>query len=445
MECTKKNSASYGWQGVLIGRDLLKGNLGWVVGDGKSIPVWYSPWLSLEDQEGIYGPAREADINLTVAELFQQETNEWDDEKIQNLLPHLKEKIKTIKPSLSGTPDKRVWLGTSTGEYTTKSGYKVAIKFREEEAILGENHRDLDWFKNVWKLNTSPKVKLFLWKVFQNAIPVKELLAIRITNIDTRCKRCNTPESIDHLFLHCPYARKVWEAIPVTPTVNLSGSIDLSDVWLNLCAKTCLPPTGLAGHLAPWIMWQLWMSRNSLCFSNKNVSEEETIARALQMAREWTNAQEKQPTMHRAPAAPAPKPLNCTLVRTDAAWKASLQTAGLGWIIGDRGEIATSFSTAVTVRSALTAEGLAMRQALNEAYILGVKRLVVESDSSQLIKALNGDAVPLELYGIAADILNLALKFDFIFFCWIPRDDNSVADSLAKQGLVLCDILMAIT
>lgn len=357
MECTKKSNSSYGWQGVLIGRDLLAENLGWVVGDGKSITTWYSPWLSLTEQEGPIRPAREEDVNMRVSELFQQGTNDWDDVKLQNLLPHLQEKIKTIKPSLSGAPDKRVWLGTTTGEYTTKSGYKIAIKLREHRAMADENNRELDWFKNVWKLNTSPKIKLFLWKVFQEAIPVGELLAFRNINVDTQCKRCNTLESINHLFLHCPYARRVWEAIPVTPAVDLSGSIDLQEVWLSLCEKICLPPTGLAaGHLAPWIVWQLWISRNNLCFTNKSITEEETIAKALQMAREWNNAQEKVTKKQRRPATQAPKPPNCTLVRTDAAWRASTQMAGLGWTIGEQGEIATSFSTVSTVKTALVAE-----------------------------------------------------------------------------------------
>lgn len=252
MECTKKSSASYGWQGILIGRDLMAENMGWVVGDGTSIKIWYSPWLSLTEKEGPMGPAREADMNLTVSDLFLQGSNEWDEAKIQNMLPHLKEKIKAIKPSLSGAPDKRVWLGTATGEYTNKSGYKVALKIRERENPIVNEMQDIDWFKSVWKLNTSPKVKLFLWKVLHNAIPVGEQLAIRNIAVDTRCKRCNTLESINHLFIHCPYARKVWEALPVSPEVDLSGILDLPEVWLTLCGKMCLPYrtcSGTAGSL----------------------------------------------------------------------------------------------------------------------------------------------------------------------------------------------------
>lgn len=200
----------------------------------------------------------------------------------------------------------------------------MAIKIKEEENIIGGDHPELDWFKSVWKILTSPKVKLFLWKVFQNAIPVGELLAIRNINVDTCCKRCGTLESINHLFFHCPYARNVWRAVPVSPGVELSGSIDLRDVWTNLVERTCLPPTGLAaGHLAPWILWQLWISRNSLCFKDKEISVEETVTKALKMAKEWNDAQEKQIKPKQRVIARQPPPPDCDLVRSDAAWRAT--------------------------------------------------------------------------------------------------------------------------
>lgn len=259
LTCTDKTSSSHGWKGILIGRDLIVKNMGWVVGNGNSITVWYSPWLSLTEQEGPMGPAPEAEMNMTVSDLFLEETNEWDEGKLHQLFPQIEEQIKAIKPSLSGAPDKRVWLGTNTGEYTTKSGYQAAIKTkREERGNIADINR-IDWFKSVWKLTTAPKIKLFLWKVFQNALPVGELLAARNISVDTRCKRCGELESINHLFLHCPYAQGVWRAAP---------------------------PTGLVeGHLAPWILWQIWLARNSLCFNNTIVTGKlcnSTVRRGLE-------------------------------------------------------------------------------------------------------------------------------------------------------------------
>lgn len=93
---------------------------------------------------------------------------------------------------------------------------------------------------------------MFLWKLFNKAIPVGEALAARHITSDVHCKRCGTPESIDHLFLHCPYAKKIWDTAPFATDFEMNGLIDLKDVWIELCGKTFLPPTGIAaGDLAP--------------------------------------------------------------------------------------------------------------------------------------------------------------------------------------------------
>ncbi|CAN7036759.1 unnamed protein product, partial [Brassica oleracea var. botrytis] len=62
-------------------------------------------------------------------------------------------------------------------------------------------------------------------------------------------------------------------------------------------------------------------------------------------------------------------------------------------------------SSADFVMSPLMAEGLAMREAIKKSKELGIRQLRCESDSSQLIKALNSSTEPLEIYGIISDIL----------------------------------------
>ncbi|KAG5393667.1 hypothetical protein IGI04_023630 [Brassica rapa subsp. trilocularis] len=64
-----------------------------------------------------------------------------------------------------------------------------------------------------------------------------------------------------------------------------------------------------------------------------------------------------------------------------------------------------------------------------------------ESDSSQLIKAVNsGNCVP-ELDGVVADILSFASIFEFISFVWISRERNGQADMLAKLANLVANLL----
>ena len=67
-----------------------------------------------------------------------------------------------------------------------------------------------------------------------------------------------------------------------------------------------------------------------------------------------------------------------------------------------------------------------------------------ESDSSQLIQAVNSINASAELYGIVADIKSTASSFEFILFRWISRVRNNEAYELAKRALADKIVLMTI-
>ena len=51
-----------------------------------------------------------------------------------------------------------VWLGTKSGEYSTKTGYAVAsLSQVDEDDQTNQNMDDFNWNKSVWGLNTAPK------------------------------------------------------------------------------------------------------------------------------------------------------------------------------------------------------------------------------------------------------------------------------------------------
>lgn len=148
MNCQASSASSHGWRSVLVGRDLLKQQLGWMVGSGESISVWNNPWLSNSEQMRPYGPAPEALQLLKVSDLIQQDTYEWDTGKIDQLIPFHKEKILKIKPSILRGDDSLVWLKNSTGEYSTRSGYLTITQ--EKAANLPQDPTTLtDWLPSV--------------------------------------------------------------------------------------------------------------------------------------------------------------------------------------------------------------------------------------------------------------------------------------------------------
>lgn len=132
-------------------------------------------------------------------------------------------------------------------------------------------------------------------------------------------------------------------------------------------------------------------------------------------------------------------------VRTDAAWRSEDKAAGLGWTIQDTRQRASFKGYQKRVNSALLAESLALREALLMCKEMEVTNLRVESDSSVLIKAARGTEPVAELHGVISDIRLLSSSFQSISFGWISRDQNGVADKLAKDVLYVGDTFMAPT
>lgn len=436
LTCPTRASCSHGWRSILVGRDVIMNEAGWAVGNGSSLNIWESAWLNLSDQQRPMGPAPEQYKNLTVSDLFLPGKNEWNVEKIQQVLPYDKKAILSIRPSLTGAPDKLMWLKNVSGEYSTKSGYTTIITRTQEQNLQTTGPPSFDWKKNVWNLHVAPKIQLFLWKIFHGALPVGEQLRARQILVDGKCKSCGLPESIDHLFLHCSFSQQVWRGTPVTPGIEISGSLDLRSIWENLFSRKNLPPTGVGeGPLAPWILWHLWLARNNLVFNDHRCSSEDVRSKAIAAAREWNQCQQKPSADPKRAARPLMLIAGAATVRSDAAWNEVNQIAGLGWTINDDG-VCSSFSAPEHfVRSPLMAEGLALRRAILQCKEIGISKIRCESDSSTLIKSLNLETSAAELYGVVTDIIELASSFDSISFVWIPRERNVVADGLAKLVL----------
>ncbi|CAA7018072.1 unnamed protein product [Microthlaspi erraticum] len=299
----------------------------------------------------------------------------------------------------------------------------------------------INWNQQVWNVKTSPKMQMFIWRSLHGALPVGEQLEIRNIVTTTTCCRCNEPESILHLLFHCNFAQKVWKLAPF-PQDFISTLITSLNEGLNAVRnQVTLPPVGLdRGKLYPWILWAIWTSRNQKIFENRIFTVEETILKATCDAREWNLAQIPVigKTRFLSGVNRANHGVGTIVCCTDAAWMmfGASGSAGLGWIFtADEGQVSSYSSAHSFVSSALVAEALAIREALFKAVELGFTSLILQFDSLILIKAINSRSPLLETHGILADIVLIEKSFISLKFNFIPRLDNTVADSVAKQAL----------
>ncbi|CAA7022345.1 unnamed protein product [Microthlaspi erraticum] len=284
------SSASHGWRGVLIGRDLLVEQLGKSIGNGQNTLVWNDSWLSLTSPPQTDRPTKPAGPKAFGIRPSRSMPPRWNKGKVEELLPQYAADILCMRPSTKGAQDSFVWLPSKTGEYTAKTGYHVARarEFQPED----HNHPQLNWIKDVWSGKFSSKLKVFIWKIIQMALPLGENLLSRGLWDNACCTHCGDLETAEHLFFLCPFARKTWDLAPTTVALEISTTLDFTSIFIQSKVQFCLPPTGInAGPLFPWVCWAILSTRNHKIFEDRSFSPEETILKAITDAKEWQFAQ----------------------------------------------------------------------------------------------------------------------------------------------------------
>ena len=109
--------------------------------------------------------------------------------------------------------DKLVWDFTSKGNFIVRSAYKITVvdsmATRMEGTLNGEDHKA--FWRKLWSLNVSNKIKSFAWQVCRNVIPMKVNLCHRQVIDDYMCEACGLgKETSGHIFWECETTHEVW-------------------------------------------------------------------------------------------------------------------------------------------------------------------------------------------------------------------------------------------
>lgn len=81
----------------------------------------------------------------------------------------------------------------------------------QHEAASSSSLNGKLWQK-IWRLQAPPKVRVFIWRLCNKALPTCKGLHSRIESISSCCFRCNKEEESEfHAIWGCPFAANVWE------------------------------------------------------------------------------------------------------------------------------------------------------------------------------------------------------------------------------------------
>lgn len=199
------------WRSIMNLREKLLPLLSWNIGNGKQCLIYGEPWCSGAIQlKPIAGSSRKAKVE----ELKDPDSDNWDVGKLVNLFGYTDSMaiVSNVKPpKAEGGPDRLIFTPANNGSYSVKIAYSNLLKERDRAhdgsstGIIFEK----EVYNFIWKKGRiAPRIRLFIWKLIQNALPVGAVIKARTSNRDPACQTCaNVEEDVVHMAFHCPLAR----------------------------------------------------------------------------------------------------------------------------------------------------------------------------------------------------------------------------------------------
>ena len=125
----------------------------------------------------------------------------------------------------------------------------------------------------VWKVDSLPRIKAFMWQCLHNSIGMGECLVKRHLSESDRCPLCQGEvETILHRLRDCEIAKATGNRLGVLSTINFfEGNLH---IWLE---KNCKDNTCRVNNQPPWriifpfVIWLMWKQRNNALFRGQHI------------------------------------------------------------------------------------------------------------------------------------------------------------------------------
>ncbi|KAA3467359.1 reverse transcriptase [Gossypium australe] len=198
-----------------------------------------------------------------------------DTELIYNIVDeNIADRILSIPIANSRMEDTLVWKHEGSEVYIVKSGYRALATSVDLPTALCSNEEDYEnFYKSLWPLNIPEKIKIHVWKLFNNLLPHSSNLVKRMLAVESVCPLCRVElEDSSHLMWSCGVLKCVWSHLQVQIPV-------LEESW---CSKKRLAHTFSTAdeqqrYTIAISLWSLWYRRNKLIHEGIRFSLQEVL------------------------------------------------------------------------------------------------------------------------------------------------------------------------
>jgi len=262
------NIPSYVWSSIYNAQWVVKKGGCWRIGDGHNINIWDDNWLPKQNGFKVLSQIPTPTTVSNVKDLLDDQHIEWKHEILGTHFHWFEqEQMHQIPFIKETTTDSYMWMYTRDVHYTMKFGYNTIREWHQNKAQGTSNSNAITTFwKKFWNINTIPRHNDLLWRILNDSIPTKCALNTKGIRTDMFCPRCSIKlEDLNHTFMNCIYARKVWFGSNLSIKFPEEPEYEFKD-WLHYLISTADAETII---YAASTIYNIWFARNKIIFENK--------------------------------------------------------------------------------------------------------------------------------------------------------------------------------
>ena len=236
------------------------------MGTGERVKIKEDRWLPDKTNGLVISSLSQVVAETKVSSLIDQDQVRWNEEVVRYLfLPHEADSILAIPLSLRRPPNRITWKHIPSGLFTTSSAYKLIVSC-ESMSNAGsssvENHKK--FWKSLWQLQMPNKIKNFVWRVCNEALPTKMNLYHRHVTDSNICDLCGEfPEDTVHAIWTCKEVAGVWSSLDWFHQSVLVQPVN----YRELLARFMPSQDDYKAEIFAITGWYVWNRRNAIHFN----------------------------------------------------------------------------------------------------------------------------------------------------------------------------------
>nr|XP_008351105.2 uncharacterized protein LOC103414509 [Malus domestica] len=404
----------------------------WQIMVGQDVRVWVDCWLP-SIPSGRPFPLGEVVVtrNLRVSSLICPQSRDWD---LSFLILFLSV---ADQGAIEGTPigdisrsDRLIWAATKNGKYTVKSGYRWV----QSRSLSARDHRlphvrsipEKLW-NCIWKIDVQPKIRHFLWNSLHNILATNANLYRRRSTTSPTCPICLCDdESVEHLFLLCPWVQAVWFGGALSYRINRLAI----NSWISWLHAIVNPDIGNRSELlwtqrlVAYTCWHIWKAMCAFVFNKVRINLVNVVLAISNSVGSF---------------------LAVSCVSEVDRWFKTSCSGFVGVVLRDaEAHFIAAAHYHIRAPCAAAAEAMALLRGYELGASLGLSEVILESDSSEMISCLSNsiendswEAIP-----TLARVKLFGETFQNCRWSCVPRTANTAADALTSRDCAeLCDVV----